>query len=139
MEVLIASLMAAVLAVWGNYWIQHKVSRRDRDADELKRRLYDILELGYEYWSGDSGNRSVLEPRIISSLKIVLCECGEITRYSSRLRKWEREIRGDRLTLWDEMTGGCFQQQKDWLPDPRRATRANECVARIVHALGRAC
>ena len=115
------------------------MSRCNQDADRLKRRLYDILELGYEYWSGDSGNRKVLEVRIISSLKIVSYECKEIARRSYKLRKWERETREDRLTLRDEMTGGCFQQQKDWQPDPGRARRAGECVARIVHALGRAC
>ena len=138
---LISPLIAAFLVLLGNSWLQRRLSRRLRDADELKERLYGLLKLTAEYWAGTSSDhgssRPALESRILAAKLVVVSECNEIGRHSRALGRWHRETEQSRLDLMDTVTGGCFQQ-KEWESDPQRVTRAAQEIQRIIRALNRA-
>ncbi len=46
-------LAAASVALVGNYRLQIRVARRVRDAEDLKRRLYEFLDVVAVYWIGE--------------------------------------------------------------------------------------
>ena len=139
---LISPLAAAFFVLWGNTWLQRRLTRRLRDADELKERLYKLLELTAEYWAGTSSDhgplRPAMESRILAAKLVVISECRELGRHSRRLGKWHQDTEQYRLDLMDAVTGGCFQQQ-DWESDPQRINHASREVQRIIRALNRAC
>ena len=72
-----AALLAAVVALSGHHWLQHRVGRRIRDADELKDRLYGFLSLVTEYWMGETRD-SVLEAKVLATKLIVIEELGQM-------------------------------------------------------------
>ena len=134
---LASALVAALIALFGNHWVQNRSGRRIRDADDLKRHLYDFLALVAEYWMAETRN-PVLEARIVAAKFIVMGELGHMQRRSGRLRRWYRATATDRLDMIDAATGGCFQQH-DWAPDPSRALIVARATGRIVRALREAC
>ena len=137
---LLSSVVAALVVLYGNYRLQHRVGRRLRDAEELKRRLYELVDLASRYWTAASrgAEERELEARILASKLIILLEFEVIRNHSRKLRGWHLETEGSRLDLMDAVTGGCFQQQ-DWSPDPQRVALAAREVARILASLSRAC
>ena len=132
-----AALLAALVALLGNHWLQHRLARRTRDADDLKTRLYDFLALVAEYWMGETRD-SVLEAKVLATKLIVLAELGQIQHHSKRLRRWFGDTRECRLDMMDAATGGCFQQS-DWAADPRRVTIVAREMGRIMRMLRDAC
>ncbi len=138
---LFSSLVAVILGLCCNYWLQQRVNRRRRAADELKQRLYDFLELAAAYWissSSPSVSRRGLEAKITTSQHVILAECNEMAAYSKKLGVWHCEMQKDRLDLMDAVTGGVFQQ-RNWQEDPQRVTKAAIAMINIVHSLYRAC
>ena len=71
---LVASIIAAVLIVLGNYRLQNRIGRQIRAVEGLRDRLYDFLELGSQYWTSFAKNiedRKMLEAKMMAlSLKI---------------------------------------------------------------------
>lgn len=104
-----AALLAALVALSGNHWLQHRVARRARDADDLKARLL-----------------------------IVMTELGQMQHHSKRLRRWFQDTQACRLDMMDAATGGCFQQG-DWASDPNRVTIVAREMGRITRTLRDAC
>ena len=137
---LAVALVAASFVLCGNYYLQNRVARRLRDADEIKRLLYELLDLAVNYWTVQSKdcNRRSMEAKIISSQLRLSSELGEMQRHSRNLKDWYKEIESQRLDLMDAVSGGCFQQKK-WQADDRRVARAGREIGRIVRALNRAC
>ena len=131
------ALLAAVLAVLGGHWLQHRVGRRIRDADDLKARLYDFLALVTEYWMGETRD-SVLEAKVLATKSIVIADIRQMQYHSARLRRWFLDTRGCRLDMIDAATGGCFQQS-DWASDPNRVTKVAREMGRIMRTLRRVC
>lgn len=141
-SLMVASLLAAVISLWGNHYLQHRVGRRVRDADDLKRRLYDLLDLAAKYWLSENSDekfRLELEARIIASQSIISSELREMKRYSKELQQWYSETGSNRLDLMDAVSGGSFQQRSGWHQDPDRVSRAARAIQRIIRALNRAC
>lgn len=132
-----AALLAALVALSGNHWLQHRVARRAHDADDLKARLYSFLALVAEYWMGERRD-SVLEAKVMATKLIVIAELGQMQHYSRRLRRWFQDTQGCRLDMMDAATGGCFQQS-DWESDPSRVTIVAREMGRITRALRDAC
>ena len=136
-----ASLLAAVISLWGNHYLQHRVGRSVRDADDLKRRLYDLLDLAAKYWLSENPEekfRLELEARIIASQLIVSSELREMKRYSKKLQQWYGKTESIRLDLMDAVSGGSFQQRNGWHRDPGRVSRAARAIQRIISALNHA-
>ena len=137
----ISPFLVAFFVLYGNSWMQRRLGRRLRDADELKRRLYDLLELASEYWTAHASAtspRAALEAKMLSSKSILTTECNELLRHSKRLKEWLHATKPDRVDFMDAVTGGSFQQSA-WSPDPRRVTRAAAAIQQVVSALNRAC
>lgn len=132
-----AALLAAFVALSGHHWLQHRVGRRIRDADELKARLYEFLALVAEYWMGERRN-SVLEAKVLATKLIVIEELGQMQYHSMRLRRWFLSTRECRLDMIAAATGGCFQQS-DWTSDPNRITVFAREMGRIIRTLRDAC
>ena len=137
---LAVALVAASLVLYGNYYLQSRVARRLRDADEIKRLLYELLDLTVSYWTVqlEDCDRRSMEAKIISSQLRLSSELNEMQRHSRKLRAWHGESESQRLDLMDAVSGGCFQQ-KNWQTDNRRAAKAGREIGRIVRALNRAC
>ncbi len=136
-----ASLLAAVISLWGNHYLQHRVGRSVRDADDLKRRLYELLDLAAKYWLSENTEekfRLELEARIIASQLIISSELHEMKRYSKKLQQWYGKTESSRLDLMDAVSGGSFQQRNGWHRDPDRVSRAARAIQRIISALNRA-
>lgn len=137
-----ASLLAAVISLWGNHYLQHRVRRRVRDADDLKRRLYDRLDLTAKYWLSENSeekSRLELEALIVASQLTISAELREMKRYSRKLRKWYWKTESHRLDLMDAVSGGSFQQRNGWHQDHDRVSHAARAIQRIISALNRAC
>ena len=132
-----AALLAAFVALSGHHWLQHRVGRRIRDADELKARLYGFLALVAEYWMGETRD-SVLEAKVLATKLIIIAELGQMQHHSMRLRRWFRDTQECRLDMIAAATGGCYQQS-DWASDPGRVTKVAREMGRIIRALRDAC
>lgn len=134
---LVTAVLAALLALAGNYWLQIRSGRRIRDADEARRHLYDFLALVAEYWMAmqrDAG----LEARIVAMKSIVLAELRRVGIQSRRLRRWYDDTEVHRLDMIDAATGGCFQQES-WAADHDRFSQVAREVRHILDELRRAC
>lgn len=132
-----SALVAVVLALAGNYWLQNRLGRRIRDADEVRARLYDFLSLVAEYWTAERRD-PVLEARVLATKLIVVAELGGMRGHSRRLRQWYRDTEDCRLDMIAAATGGCFQQE-NWVADPRRVLMVARDMGRILRDLRRAC
>ena len=139
---LASSLAVAVLVLAGHYQRERRLTQRLRDVDELKRRLYELVEICAEYWSidhveGGSPPRQLLEAKIVATKLIVSSQCRELRARSKKLDKWHTTTYVYRMRLMDEVAGGCFQQV-EWQPDPKRVPSIAREVGHIVAALNRA-
>lgn len=131
------ALLAALLALAGNYWLQNRSGRRIRDADDLRHRMYEFLTLVTEYWMAEQRD-TVLEARVLATKLIVMAELRRIQGHSGRLRRWYRDTEERRLDMIDAATGGCFQQE-NWMADPSRALLVAREMGHILGELRRAC
>ena len=134
---LATALLAASLALAGNYWLQNRSGRRIRDADEARRHLYDFLALVAEYWMAKQRD-TVLEARVLATTWIVMAELRRMQSHSRRLRRWYHDTEEHRLDMIDAATGGCFQQE-DWAADPNRVLLVVRSMRHILGGLRRAC
>lgn len=134
---LVTAVLAALLALAGNYWLQNRSGRRIRDADEVRRHLYDFLALVTEYWMAERRD-ALLEAKVLATKWIVMTELRRIQGHSRRLRRWYRDTEERRLDMIDAATGGCFQQE-NWMADPSRALLVAREVSHILGELRRAC
>ena len=134
---LATAVLAALLALAGNYWLQNRSGRRIRDADEVRRHLYDFLALVTEYWIAKRRD-PVLEAKVLATKWIVMAELRRMHGHSRRLRRWYRDTEEQRLNMIDAATGGCFQQE-NWMADPSRALLAAREIGHILGQLRRAC
>ena len=132
-----AALLAAFVALWGNHWLQNRLGRRIRDAEEVKVRLYGFFAPVAEYWMAETRN-PVLEAKVLATKFIVIAELDQMQHHSMRLRRWFRDTQECRLDMIDAATGGCFQQS-DWAPDPSRVTIVAREMGRIIRTLRNAC
>ena len=137
MSPLAAALVAAFVALIGEHRLQTRSGRRIRDADELKRRLYDFLALAAEYWMGEKRDLT-LEARVLATKLIVLAELHQMQQHTKALRRWYRNTQECRLDMIDAATGGCFQQH-DWKSDPSRVPMVARELGRIIRTLREAC
>lgn len=137
LNALAPALAAAIIALLGNHWLQNRLARNVRDAEDLKRRLYDFVALVAEYWVAETRD-PVLEARIIGAKLIVIAELGHMRGRSGRLRRWYSATEASRLDMIAAATGGCFQQQ-EWAPDPNRVLDVARATGRIVGTLREAC
>ena len=133
-----AALLAAFVALWGDHRRQSRLGRRIRDAEEVKTRLYGLLTPVAEYWMAKQRD-PVLEAKIMAAKLIVVAELDQMQHHSPRLRRWFRDTQECRLDMIDAATGGCFQQQIDWAPDPSRVTTVAREIGRIMRTLRDAC
>ncbi len=141
---LASSLVVAALVLAGHHWRERRLIQRLRDVDELKRRLYELVEVCAEYWSVDhdqgklpSTRRQVLEAKIVAAKHIVSSQSEELRTRSRKLDKWHSATRIYRMRLMDEAAGGTFQQ-RDWKPEPGRVPSVAREVGHIVATLNRA-
>lgn len=134
---LITAILAASLALACNYWLQYHAGRRIRDADEVRRRLYEFLALVSEYWMANQRDTE-LEPRIVAMKWIVLAELRRLQSQSRHLRRWYDNTEAHRLDMMDAATGGCFQQES-WAPDHDRALQVAREMRHILDQLHQAC
>lgn len=132
-----AALLAALVALWGNHWLQSRLGRRIRAADEVKTRLYDFLALVAEYWMAETRD-SVLESKMLATKLIVIAELDQMRHHSTRLQRWFLDTQECRLDMIDAATGGCFQQNS-WAPDPSRVLKVAREMGRILRTLSDAC
>ena len=133
------ALIATMGALLGNYWLQSRVARRLRDADELKRMLYEFATLVTRYWGGDPGEaRRELEAMIISRQFLVHGALRDMTHHSDKLKQWYEDTRKNRLDLMDAASGGGFSVG-EWKPDLERIRVVSREVRRIVGGLNTAC
>ena len=136
---IVVALIATAGALMGNYYLQSRVARRLRDADELKRMLYDFTTLVARYWYGDHGDaRRELEAMIISQQYLVYGALRDMTLHSRKLKRWYEDTRKHRLELMEAASGGGFFVEQ-WQPDLERIRVASREVRRIVGGLNRAC
>lgn len=134
---LATALLAALLALSGNYWLQNRSGRRIRDADEVRRHLYDLLALVTEYWMAKRRD-TTLEARVLAATWIVVAELRRMESHSRRLQRWYDDIEAHRLDMIDAATGGCFQQE-DWVADSNRVLLFARSMHHILGALRQAC
>ena len=134
---LATAVLAALLALAGNYWLQHRSGRRIRDADEVRRHLYDFLALVTEYWMAEQ-RHPVLESRVLATTWIVMAELRRMQSHSRRLRRWYRDTEEQRLDMIDAATGGCFQQE-NWVADHDRVLLVARSMRHVLGALRQAC
>ena len=132
-----AALLAAFVALVGNHWLQNRLGRRVRGAEEVKTRLYGFLALVAEYWMAERRD-SVLEAKVLATKLIVVAELDQMQHHSMRLRRWFQDTQERRLDMIDAATGGCFQQS-DWTPDPSRVLIVAREMGRIIRTLRAAC
>ena len=132
-----AALLAAFVALWGNHWLQNRLGRRVRDADEVKTRLYEFLALVAEYWMAER-REPVLEAKVFATKLIVVAELDQMQDHSMRLKRWFADTEECRLDMIGAATGGCFQQS-DWAPDPDRVKAVAREMGRIMRTLRDAC
>lgn len=133
----LASLVPFASALAGNYWLQNRLARRIRDADETKRRLYALLALVAEYWTAEQRDTAI-EARVLATTLIVIAELRRMQDHSKRLVKWYSNTEERRLAMIDAATGGCFQQE-DWTADPDRVRIVAREMGYILRELRRAC
>ena len=69
----------------GSYWLQNRLGRRIRNAEEVKTRLYEFLALVAEYWMADKRD-PVLEAKVLAAKLIVVVELEQMQHHSMRLR-----------------------------------------------------
>ena len=132
-----AALLATFVALWGNHWLQNRLGRRVRDAEEVKTRLYEFLALVTEYWMAETRD-PVLEAKVLATKLIVVVELEQMQHHSMRLRRWFQDAKECRLDMIDAAIGGCFQQS-DWAPDPSRVPIVAREMGRIIRTLRDAC
>ena len=132
---LIAAVVGGVIGWIGNYSVQSSIHLKHRSVDDLKRRLYEFMEMSSEYWiNGDKGGRTkrhALEVRILANQQIIMTEYSLLKKKQRRMRKSYQETKSLRMILWDSATGGCFQQQT-WKPDNIRPRIIANSVTGIV-------
>lgn len=134
---LATAVLAALLALAGNYWLQNRSGRRIRDADEVRRHLYDFLALATEYWMAEQRD-PVLESRVLATTWIVMAELRRMQSHSRRLRGWYHDTEEHRLDMIDAATGGCFQQE-NWVADHDRVLLVARSMRHVLGALRQAC
>ena len=133
----VTAVLAALLALAGNYWLQNRSGRRIRDADEVRRHLYDFLALVAEYWMAEQRD-TVLEAKILATKWIVMAELRRMQSHSRRLRQWYGDTEAYRLDMIDAATGGCFQQE-DWVADHDRVLLVARSMRHILGQIRQAC
>ena len=134
----------ALFLLFGQYQRERRLTPRLRDADEFKRRLYELVEICAEYWSVDhdqgkppSTRRQELEARVVAAKHIVSSQSRVLRARSRKLDKWHAATRIYRMRLMDEVAGGTFQQ-RDWKPEPQRVRSVAREVDHIIAALNKA-
>ncbi len=135
------AILAAIIALIGNFLIQEWLHRRIRAAEELKNYLYNYLELSLNYWINEDSSaskRNNLEVRMAKQ-RIISTDFSYLSKRHTRVRflqyrRWEtlRKTKNIRQELWDTATGECFQQKKIWKTDPEGAMLAARLVSRLV-------
>ena len=139
----VAILFAAGIAWFGNYQVQrglHRHIRLIRSVDDLKKRLHDFVDLSACYWTLDSPRSEkhrTLEAQIIARKRIIQEEFVALKGRSFRLKRSYRQTINARLDLWNQATGGCFQQE-DWQAEPDRVIRVSAEVCSIIRSLNQA-
>lgn len=133
----IAALLAAPLTLACNHWLQNRAGRRIRDADEVRRHLYEFLALVAKYWMAKQRDTE-LEPRIVAMKWIVLAELQRLPSQSRHLRRWYDDTEAHRLDMMDAATGGCFQQE-NWATDHDRVLQVAREMRHILDLLRQAC
>lgn len=141
--VAIVTPIAIIAAAAGNYYIQrwmHDNLRLRQGVDDLKRRLYEFVDLSAQYWTLDgprTEKHRMLEAQMIARKRIVQEEFSGLGNKSKRLKKSYQGTTNNRLDLWNAATGGCFQQTK-WKADPERVVRVAAEACRIIRSLNQA-
>lgn len=133
----IGATVGGLVGWLGNYHLQHRLYRRIRSVDELKDRLYSLLEIASTYWIGGwttEYERRSLEAKLIAAQHVVTSEFVILGRVNKRAKRMQDEMEDLRLDLLDTVTGGRFQQT-NWEPDPQRVIRTARIVTRIVRML----
>ena len=129
---------AGGLVAWaGNYHVQDRVHRRFVRTDQLRKALYDYLELTANYWFAappDLAERRSLEGRMIIAQRVISCEFSLLAKKSKKIQRAYDETDSLRMDLWDAATGGCFEEAA-WTPDPDRAKAAARAIVQIIKAL----
>ena len=121
---------------WISSYAENLRHRRFSETDDLKRKLYDYLELSLNYWLAEDRSdvdRRILEVRMIASQKIIWTDYQLLAKKYRHLRKSYEETGKTRRDLLDAATGGCFQQ-KEWKADEGRTLRIAKAVIRIVNS-----
>ena len=136
------AILAAFIALIGNFLIQEWLHRRVRATEELKNHLYNYLELTLDYWineDSDKSKHSNLEIQMMAKQRIISAEFSNLSKRYRRVRflqpgRWKTlgKTKEVRQKLWDTATGGCFQQRQEWKTDPERALSTARLVSRIV-------
>ena len=134
--VILGGLIGGIVGWVGNYHVQSRIHRRFQGIDDLKHGFYNYLELTSNYWLLDRDTsikkRCVLEARMIAAQRIILTDYSILRKHYKHMRTSHQATEEVRVDLWDAATGGCFQQEQDWQPDPTRVNRIADSVARIV-------
>ena len=136
------AILSAIIALVGNYYINHRLARRRLAVDELKTSLFEYLKLLAEYWipnkNTKNSHREVIEAHILAMGSVISLRCLEIKELSKKLENWYVVSKHARLDLLESATGGCFQQS-NWNPNPQRFQNATKIVTRILIDLNKAC
>ena len=104
---LIAAVVGGGIGWIGNYFVQSSIHLKHRSVDDLKRRLYEFMEMSSVYWiNGDKGGtteRHALEARIIANQQIIMTEYSLLEKKQRRMRKSYQETK----ELTDDIMGFC--------------------------------
>ena len=133
-----AAIIGALVGWAGNYHVQHRLHRNLQRIDELRRALYDYLDLVANYWTSPNHTaegRRTLEARMIVAQLVISSEYRVLSKLRRGMKKSIQATTYHRLRLWDAATGGCFQQE-NWDPDPDRVQRVAREVNMIVKTFG---
>ena len=136
----IAIIIGAIIAWFGNYYVQTIISSRLRfyhRIDKIKESLHEFMEISSIYWTLNtprSGHHNNLEAKIIAKKHAILTEYSGIARKYKEVKRSHEDTEVNRISLWDASTGGCFQQ-KNWNPDPTRIRIITKETSQILKSL----
>ncbi len=140
MENLIAAIFGSVVTgiciFAGNCYIHRKNNHLNR-IETLKNRLYNLAEMGCEYWSvnREQNQRLLLETKLLSAIRVCDIDYTDFANKDKLIKKSLDRSKGARLLLRKTITGGCFQQKVTWNKDPARGIYTTTAISGIVKTL----
>lgn len=134
------ALLAAIFAILGNHWLQRRIGRRLGYAAEVRRLLYDFMDLISIRWSPQTKKDEVeLQAKIAARQSIVLGALRNMRNHSKKLKKWYEDIEPYRDKLVAAASEGNPTGNDQSQYNHARVRLAGDAVSKIISALEAAC